>query len=252
MAGEWVRMRAVLLRHPKVLEMADSLHRHPAYIAWATEGGKVTSHASRAVTVRVTVASLLCFWSAANELATDGILRHANRHTCDEMAGIPGFGEALVLVGWAEEDEAQRAIILPNFHEFNTESKQRSSGADRTARWRERKKKETSHKPSHDSVTGDVTKTSQVTYRREEKRRSTSMGANRTPSPRKKPACACPETFEVTDIMAQWAVSQGLQSDRVIPETEKFLDHWRGNGKLRNDWDATWRNWIRKAVEFTR
>lgn len=66
---------------------------------------------------------------------------------------------------------------------------------------------------------------------------------------RKRPT-RCPPQFEVSTEMARWAADAGLPADRVIPETEKFLDYWRGNGGTKLDWDATWRNWIRKAVEF--
>jgi hypothetical protein len=61
---------------------------------------------------------------------------------------------------------------------------------------------------------------------------------------------APPDSFDVTDEMAQWAVSLGLPAERVLFETEKCMDHFRGEGRGKADWMATWRNWIRKAVEF--
>ena len=36
-------------------------------------------------------------------------------------------------------------------------------------------------------------------------------------------------------------------------ELEKFSDHWRskaGRDGVKLDWDATWRNWVRKAAEY--
>lgn len=69
---------------------------------------------------------------------------------------------------------------------------------------------------------------------------------------RKKRAAPCPPEFEVTEPMAKWATEQGVAPDRVIPETEKFLDYWRGTGKPMCDWDATWRNWMRRTVESHR
>lgn len=71
-----------------------------------------------------------------------------------------------------------------------------------------------------------------------------------TRKPRRKPATAPPDSFEVTDEMAQWAVGQGLVAERVLPETEKCLDYFRSKGESRADWVATWRTWIRKAVEY--
>jgi hypothetical protein len=66
----------------------------------------------------------------------------------------------------------------------------------------------------------------------------------------RKRATPPPDSFEVTEPMASWAVEAGLAKDQVIPQTERFLDHFRGQGKAMKDWDATWRNWIRKAVEY--
>jgi hypothetical protein len=35
-------------------------------------------------------------------------------------------------------------------------------------------------------------------------------------------------------------------------QAELFRDHWRGNGEVKADWDATFRNWLRRAREFSR
>jgi hypothetical protein len=66
----------------------------------------------------------------------------------------------------------------------------------------------------------------------------------------RKRATPPPESFEVTEAMATWATEQGLSAAQVIPQTERFLDHYRGKGQAQKDWDATWRNWIRKAVDY--
>jgi hypothetical protein len=33
-------------------------------------------------------------------------------------------------------------------------------------------------------------------------------------------------------------------------ERERFVDYWRSRGEARKDWDAAYRNWIRKASEY--
>ena len=33
-------------------------------------------------------------------------------------------------------------------------------------------------------------------------------------------------------------------------EHAKFRDHYKSNGKAMKDWDATWRNWMRRVKEF--
>jgi hypothetical protein len=56
----------------------------------------------------------------------------------DEIAGIPGFGEAMEYVGWALHNAEKDAIILPNFTEWNTPAKDRTA-AERQRRYREKR-----------------------------------------------------------------------------------------------------------------
>lgn len=62
-----------------------------------------------------------------------------------------------------------------------------------------------------------------------------------------------PDDFAVTADMVQWATENAPNVD-VRTETAKFLDYWRGRagqGGVKLDWNATWRNWMRKAEEYT-
>lgn len=60
-----------------------------------------------------------------------------------------------------------------------------------------------------------------------------------------------PGSFEVTDAMRAWARKEtGLADEVIDAETEKFRDHFAGSGSAKVDWAATWRNWLRKAVEY--
>lgn len=67
---------------------------------------------------------------------------------------------------------------------------------------------------------------------------------------RRKRRSACPETIQLTEAMFVWAKSIGLDHGSVERETSKFLDHHTGKGSIMADWDAAWRSWMRKAVEF--
>jgi uncharacterized protein YdaU (DUF1376 family) len=58
-----------------------------------------------------------------------------------------------------------------------------------------------------------------------------------------------PDDFE-PDIA--FAVSEGLPEAKANVEAKKFMDYWRakpGQGGVKLDWLATWRNWCRKALE---
>lgn len=59
-----------------------------------------------------------------------------------------------------------------------------------------------------------------------------------------------PERFEITAEMRGKAEGYGLPPASVDSETEKFLDHFRAKGERKSDWDAAWRNWMRRAVEY--
>lgn len=240
MAGDWIKMRGVLLKHPKVLAMADFLAEQKRFVHWIAPGLPATRSAydyvTRECVTRVTVASLLAFWSAANELATDGILRHANRHSCDDIAGVPEFGEALISVQWVTENKADNSLILQNFQEFNTESKMRSSGAERTARYRERKKLEASQVSSREMSR----EMSRVTPKKEEKEEKEVEAPHRSRGSR----------LPLTDLPADWRAWCDTERPDLDPVAvwARFRDHWvakAGKDGVKLDWLATWRNWVR-------
>lgn len=50
----------------------------------------------------------------------------------------------------------------------------------------------------------------------------------------------------------EWAESQGMTPQSILRERDKFRDYWRakaGSGGSKADWEATWRNWIRRHLE---
>lgn len=57
----------------------------------------------------------------------------------------------------------------------------------------------------------------------------------------------CPQEFSITLSMRQWAKQKvpGLDIDE---ETEAMKDHEFVPG--RTDWEATWRNWMRRSYKF--
>ena len=54
------------------------------------------------------------------------------------------------------------------------------------------------------------------------------------------------------DEWGEWAETQGLSREMIILEEDKFKDYWisqPGAKGVKADWQATWRNWIRRGVE---
>lgn len=50
----------------------------------------------------------------------------------------------------------------------------------------------------------------------------------------------------------EWAIGQGMSASAVVSQADRFRDYWLGkSGKdaTKTDWQATWRNWVRKAME---
>ncbi len=112
------------------------------------------------------------------------------------------------------------------------------SSTERTRRYRERKKAGESMASNDVTVVkrhSDGIEESRVDKRRVEK------GA------RKRATKRCPDDFEITSQMVDWAANRNLSID-LQRETEKFKDHEYRSAKT--DWAACWRNWMLRAQEY--
>lgn len=62
-----------------------------------------------------------------------------------------------------------------------------------------------------------------------------------------------PDDWFLPMAWGEWAVREkGMTPEAVRMEAEKFSDYWHaraGEGATKCDWQATWRNWIRRACE---
>ena len=178
MAGDWIKMRVNLVTHPKVLAMADVLLNDGDYLDWSALSFAVAGYppcdeqdikrerySALRITRYVCVTSLLRFWGYANEHAKGEFIDFLTIDSIDEIAGVAGFGRALVATGWAVE--SGNGILLPGFTEHNTSAEVRKTGAaERQKAYRERLKQKTEPAQENRDVTRDVT-----SQPREEKRR---------------------------------------------------------------------------------
>lgn len=167
LAGDWIKMRSALCTHPKVIRIAEIVGDSIEIGKKLSTGfnGSLSEIVTSDVTRDVTLASLLRVWSATNEHTDDGVWKNSTLKTLDSVAGIPSFGEAMELVGWAVYDSEANTVTLPDFLENNAPAKRgaRSSAAERQARYRENKRQK-------GDVTRDVTR-DVTSNAREEKRR---------------------------------------------------------------------------------
>lgn len=61
-----------------------------------------------------------------------------------------------------------------------------------------------------------------------------------------------PSDWVLPKDWGEWAVGEGLPELTVRAEAAKFRDYWvakPGREAVKLDWFATWRNWVRKALE---
>ena len=140
MAGDWIKMRAALLDHPKVVRMSRELQGNAEFRDWLTPGGGGGMNGqicSGAALRCVTTALLMRVWSIAREHGRfdgdDVVLEHSAIDDIDDMAGAPGVGQAMFAVRWAVE---KSGVTLPNFKEFNVPM----SSAEKQREYRERLK----------------------------------------------------------------------------------------------------------------
>lgn len=81
--------------------------------------------------------------------------------------------------------------------------------------------------------------------------RSRSKEREATASP-KKIGRRLSEDWRLPADWGAWAVTQGVDEVTVRREADRFRDYWIGAGgrtAAKMNWEATWRNWIRKAMD---
>jgi len=125
---------------------------------------------------------------------------------------------------------------------YRNDVKPRSAGANRTARWRERK--------ASQNVTerhGDVTVT-----------QSPEVSPAPLPNPSKNPPKGGQKGSRINP---DWRPSEadllkareaGLSEAQISREAERFRDYWLakpGKDGSKADWPATWRNWVRSSAD---
>ncbi len=78
-------------------------------------------------------------------------------------------------------------------------------------------------------------------------------GGSGAPRSKRRTGARLPADWDLTDDRVQAAVNAGLARGRIRTEANKFRDYWHaksGKDATKLDWDATWRNWCRNALEY--
>lgn len=59
-----------------------------------------------------------------------------------------------------------------------------------------------------------------------------------------------PKGWTVPESGVTWAEARGWDAQGIAEQTEAFVDHWKAKTERRLDWEASWRNWMRKAEDY--
>lgn len=164
MASDWIRIRRGIRQLPKTVAISRHLTSSREFMDWW--GVTARHETSRNVTfenvTRVTACALIELWFAINDVVgEDCRVPYMELSDIDDIVGVPGFGEAMLKVGWVVLHD-EKGLVFPNFSEHNVPNKMRSepkSAADRAKEYRARKRGVSRVTARHE------------TSRREEKRR---------------------------------------------------------------------------------
>lgn len=221
MAGDWIKMRVGLTTTPRVMRIAECLVDDAEFLEWAGLGYGVPNyppapeadmraerHAALRVTRYVTVTALLRWWGYANEHAKGEFIAGVFPEDVDEITGVPGFARAIAAAGWVQF-RPDGGVDLPNFSEHNTSAGERSSGAERQKRYREKSRQVGPESDKKSDVTRDVTVTPREEKRREEEKQ-------------KSPPAAAEFDFKA-ELFARWKSLPGSGGGAFL--NKLFKDH---------------------------
>ena len=173
--------------------------------------------------------------------------------------GMPQSADELVHAGlWITTDDGYQFHDWDEYQETSDDVKTRREQA------RERQRKRRAARNSHADVTRDTPRDSQRSSQKVSTPDPTRPDPTRpiednpplSPHGEKKPRQAVdlpdgwfPEPRTVEQIRTE---APHITEDFLEKEHRKFADYWAGIGGARGrkkDWDATWRNWMRRALE---
>lgn len=212
MAGDWLKVEVSLPDKPEVWQIAGILGIDPDAV----------------------VGKLIRVWRWFDAHTESGNAVGVTYALLDRHAGVTGFAEAMAMAGWLVERGSD--VSIPHFEWHNGKTaKNRALTAKRAASHRE--------KSNDGSVTSSVT----VALPREEKRREENKEQKLGASAAKR-GTRLTAAWEPTVEGQELATTLGVDWRR---ELARFVDYWTakpGQGGVKLDWDATWRNWIRRAT----
>lgn len=212
MAGEWLKFECSLPEKPETLAITIAM-------GWDDPD--------------LTVGKLMRLFRWFDQQTIDGNAPSVSAALLDRIIGVSGFVQAVANVGWIVIDGT--SIHLANFDRHNgATAKSRALTAKRVA----------NHKSNAAAnAEGNAPTVSDALPREEKKRTTTSL---RSVEGAVRATRKCPESFEVTFDLQDWARREAPGVD-LKRETDKFRDYTFKTAH--SDWAGAWRNWMRRCGE---
>lgn len=146
MAADWIKMRTDLYRDPKVCMIADSLMDNDSELArYVSNICRCNMAVTRNIMRNAIVGSLVTVWGVLRHrgarIDDDLVVNGATVAILDDIAEMPGVGEAMAAVGWVTQTE-EGLLFRHFFEEYNVEPEKKTalSNAERQRLYRERKR----------------------------------------------------------------------------------------------------------------
>lgn len=144
MPSDWVKMRTDLYRDPRVCDIADHLLDPEGPLArFVNQNCQRDMTVTRNVMRNVVVGALVSVWGVCRQRGKrkgdDLVIAGSCVGVIDDVADVPGFGDAMASVGWLKQ--GGNTLVFPRFFaEWNVEPDEsyRQKNAERQRRFRER------------------------------------------------------------------------------------------------------------------
>ncbi len=200
MAGDWIKWVKGLTRRTEVIQIAAGLK----------------------LDRRLVAAVCMEFWEWVDDSTTDGNLPGCNSETVDSVVCVPGFGSAMVRVGWLIE--TPNGMAVAHFDRHNSaSSKARALNALRQSKYRERDHRNGT--PSRERYESNAPTVTREEKRREEKKQQQQQCTPDAKPNDPKPAAAAAGAFR------QWAETQARRPE-WLPTGKGWItaDEWESVG----------------------
>lgn len=241
----WIKLEKDLLTDPRLVKAALEIEAR-----FQTMLGEMTTEVGEFANVAplpgvtLLVGGLARLWMIADTHIGEDDILGLSADQVDKLLGIKGFCQ-IMPNEWLQVLDGNR-VKLPNYHTHNgTTAKERSSNAERQSRYRQRV---TAKRYASINKSNAVTLPDQDLDQDLDKTKIKNGEGKH--AARARTAKRIPDDFELTESRRLIAKGEGVDPER---EFQKFRDHWlsaAGATARKHDWDATWRNWCRKAQDF--